>query len=139
MAKHALFEGLIFNEDGQPVQTAEIGGEPYYAISDDDFLRHVEARSVDLRVMTLLRDAILTQRELVTEQILQVLGKDDLFTKAMIDSALQNLDKQVDQMAETGLPEDARMWLGAMGFRVIVDLHGEVVDVHLPAQEMPEE
>jgi hypothetical protein len=62
-----------------------------------------------------------------------MLGREDLFTKAMIDSSIQNMDQVLDQ----GLPEDARTWLGMFGFRVIVDIHGELVRIELPAQEDP--
>ncbi len=139
MPKQALFAGLIFNEWGEPVQPATVGGEPYYVILDDGFRRHVAARDVDIQIVAQLRDLLLAQRELVTEQVLEMMGRDDLFTKAMIDSTLQNLDKQVDQMMEVGLPEDARMWLGMMGFRATVNIHGELLDLNLPAQEIPED
>ncbi len=139
MPKQALFVGLIFNEQGEPLEATVIGGEPYYAIPDDGFRRHVAARDVDIQIVTQLRDQMLAHREIVTEQILEMMGKDDLFTKAMIDVTLQNLDKQVDQMMEVGMPEDARMWLGMMGFRATVNVHGELVELNLPAQEMPDE
>lgn len=139
MPRQALFAGLIFNEGGEPVEPATVGGEPYYAIPDNGFRRHVAARDVDIQIVAQLRDLLLAHRELVTEQVLDMIGQDDLFTKAMIDVTLQNLDKQVDQMMEMGLPEDARMWLGMMGFRATVNVHGELVDLNIPTQEMPEE
>jgi hypothetical protein len=33
-----------------------------------------------------------------------------------------------------GLPEGARAWLGMLGFRVIIDTHGEVVELDMPEQ-----
>jgi hypothetical protein len=30
-------------------------------------------------------------------------------------------------MMKNGIPLEARQWLGMMGFRVIVDVHGDVV------------
>ena len=139
MSKQPLFAGLIFNEEGEPVEAAAIGGEPYYAIPDDGFRRHVAAHDVDTQIITQLRDLMLTHRELVTEQVLGMMGQDDLFTKAMVDATLQNLDKHVDQMMATGLPDDTRMWLGMMGFRATVNVHGELVDLNLPAQEIPDD
>jgi hypothetical protein len=62
--------------------------------------------------------------------MLQMLGKDDLFTKAMIDASIQNMD----QVLEQGLPDDARAWLGMLGFRVIINTHGEVVGLDMPEQ-----
>ena len=32
------------------------------------------------------------------------------------------------------MPDEARAWLGMMGFRVVVDLHGEVVRVEEPQE-----
>jgi hypothetical protein len=31
------------------------------------------------------------------------------------------------------MPAEARQWLGMMGFRVVVKIHGEVVRVDMPA------
>jgi len=139
MPKQALFAGLIFSENGEPVDVAYVGDEPCYAIPDYGFRCHVSARDVDAQVLTQMRDMMLSQREIVTAQILRMLGKDDLFTKAAVDSTLQNLDKQIDVMMEHGVPEDVRNYLGMMGFRVTVNLHGEVLSLNLPTQEAPDE
>ncbi|MGB9593783.1 MAG: hypothetical protein ACPL7R_06580 [Anaerolineae bacterium] len=139
MTKKPLFENLIYNEEGEPVGVAYVGDEPCYTIPEYGFLRHVPARDVDQQILARLRDEILRHRDLVTPQILELLGRDDLFTKAAVDATLQNLDKQVDQMMEFGLPEEARLYLGMMGFRATVNVHGELVDLTLPAQELPEE
>jgi hypothetical protein len=139
MVKKPLFENLIFNEAGEPVGVAYVGDEPCYTIPEYGFLRHVPARDVDQQILTRLRDQMLQHRDLITAQILELLGRDDLFTKAAVDATLQNLDKQVDQMMEFGLPEEARLYLGMMGFRATVNVHGELVDLNLPVQELPEE
>jgi hypothetical protein len=139
MPRQALFAGLIFNENGEPVEVAYVGDDPCYAIPDYGFLCHVSARDVDAQIIIRLRDQMLAHREVITAQILQMLGRDDLFTKAAIDSTLQNLDKQIDLMMEHGMPEDARMYLGMMGFRATVNVHGDVIDLNLPAQEAPDE
>jgi hypothetical protein len=81
-------------------------------------------------VIELLREQFLAHRELATEAMLQMLGKDDLFTKAMIDASIKNMD----QVLEHDLPEGARAWLGMLGFRVIVDTHGNVVRLDMPEQ-----
>jgi len=139
MTKKPLFENLIYNEEGEPVGVAYVGDEPCYTIPEYGFLRHVPARDVDQQILARLRDEMMRHRDLVTPQILELLGRDDLFTKAAVDATLQNLDKQVDQMMEFGLPEEARLYLGMMGFRATVNVHGELVDLTLPAQELPEE
>jgi hypothetical protein len=40
----------------------------------------------------------------------------------------------MDQILSTGLPEDARAWLGMLGFCVVIDVHGEVVALDMPEQ-----
>lgn len=139
MRRKALFDGLVFNEEGEAVGIVYIGDDPCYAIPEYDFLCHISAREVDAQIVMQLRDQMLAHREIVTAQILQMLGKDDLFTKAAVDSTLQNLDKQIDLMMEHGMPEDVRMYLGMMGFRATVNIHGEIVDLNLPAQEVTDE
>jgi hypothetical protein len=66
---------------------------------------------------------------------MQMMGQEDLFTKAMIDSSLGNMEK----MMEHGIPEDARMMLGMMGFKVVINVHGELVDLEAPNQELPDD
>jgi hypothetical protein len=133
--RHALFAGLVFSEQDEPVEVVYVGAVPHYVILDDGFRRHVEAETVDRRVLELLRQQILSNRELVTQGMLAMLGKDDLFTKAMIDASVQNIDRHVDVLFEQGLPEDTRTWLGILGFKVVVNVHGEVVRLDAPGQE----
>jgi predicted RNA polymerase sigma factor len=85
---------------------------------------------VDRQVIEMLRDQFMAHKEIATEAMLQMLGKDDLFTKAMIDASIQNMD----QVLKQGLPEDARAWLGMLGFRVVIDTHGRVVELDMPEQ-----
>jgi hypothetical protein len=133
--RHALFAGLVFNEQDEPAEVVYIGAVPHYVILDDGFRRHVEAEMVDRQVIQWLRQQILSNRELVTQEMLAMLGKDDLFTKAMIDASIQNMDRYTDLLLEQGLPEDTRAWLGMLGFKVVVNVHGEVVRLDAPAQQ----
>jgi hypothetical protein len=133
--RHALFAGLVVNELDELAEVAYIGAVPHYVILDDSFRRHVEAETVDRQVIQLLRQQILSNRELVTQGMLAMLGRDDLFTKAMIDASIQNLEKHIDVLFEHGLPEDTRTWLGMLGFKVVVNVHGEVVRLDAPGQE----
>ena len=130
IARSALFAGLVQDEGGRPVDTAMVGSVPNYVVEDDGFRRHVEAEAVDRRVIELLREQFMEHREIATEAMLQMLGKDDLFTKAMIDASIKNMDQVIHQ----GLPEGARAWLGMLGFRVILNTHGEVVELVMPEQ-----
>lgn len=133
--RQALFAGLVFDEEKKPVEVAYIGDEPHYVILDADFRRHVDSRYVDRQVLRWLQEQIFANREIVTEGMLAMLGKDDLFTKAMIDASIQNMD----QLIEQGIPSEARTWLGTLGFRLTVDLHGEVIHINLPTQEEADE
>jgi hypothetical protein len=133
--RQALFTGLVYNEQGEPAEATYVGDEPYYVILDAGFRRHVESEHIDRQVLGWLQEQFVANQEMITEGILEMLGKDDLFTKAMIDASMQNMD----QLIEHGLPDDARTWLGMFGFRIIVDIHGEVVRTELPAQEAPDD
>jgi hypothetical protein len=133
--KHALFANLVFDEQDEPAEVVYIGAVPHYVILDDGFRRHVEAEMVDRQVIQLLRQQILSNRELVTQGMLAMLGKDDLFTKAMIDASIQNIDRHIDILFEHGLPEGTRTWLGMLGFKVVINVHGEVVRLDVPEQE----
>jgi len=51
----------------------------------------------------------------------------------MIENQLKNIDKQLDDLLEAGIPENTRMYLGMTGFKVIIDYHGDLVRVDQPA------
>jgi hypothetical protein len=135
VAHPALFTGLIRDEGDEPVETVMVGSTPCYVVMDDGFRRHIDAEAVDRQVIEMLRKQFLAHQEMATEAMMQMLGKDDLFTKAMIDTSVKNMDQVINQ----GLPEEARAWLGMLGFKVIVNTHGEVVRLDMPEQEISEE
>ncbi len=126
----ALFAGLVRDEDGRPVDVVMVDGVPFYVVDIDGFRRHVEAETIDRQVIGMLREQFMENREIATEAMMQMLGKDDLFTKAMIDASV----KHMDDVIERGLPDDVRAWLGMLGFRVVVDTHGEVCRLDMPEQ-----
>ena len=128
--RSALFSGLIQDESGNPVDAVLVGDVPNYVVEDAGFRRHVESEAVDRQVIEMLREQFVAHRDIATEAMLQMLGKDDLFTKAMIDASIKNMDQVLDQ----GLPDGARAWLGMLGFRVIIDTHGQVVRLDMPEQ-----
>jgi len=130
-ARTALFAGLVEDDSGKPVDVALVGGVPCYVVDDDGFRVHVSSEPIDRHVIETLRDMFLQHREIATEAMLQMLGKDDLFTKAMIDASIEHMDEVLDR----GLPDDARTWLGMLGFRVIINAHGEVVRLDMPEQD----
>ena len=137
--KHALFAGLVFNEQGQPAEVVYVGEEPSYVIlmktSGDTYRR---AR-LTCRSCAGCANEVMDQQDLVTESAMAMLGRDDLFTKAMLDSSIRNLDRQMDQMIEMGLPEQARAWLGMMGFRIQVDIHGQLASIDMPSGPVDDE
>jgi len=127
----AFFEGLVETEDGAPVSVAYVGAESYYVIDDQGFRRHIEAGEVDRPVMAQFLAQIQEHKDEAGQAMLKMMGQDDLFTKAMVDSTLDNIT--LDQVIGQSLPPEARQWLSMLGFRIIINLHGEVVRVDMPA------
>ena len=128
-----FFEGLVVTEDGEPVAATTVGNQSYYVVDDQGFRRHIPARDVDRFVLEQFARQLEDNRETAAQALLKMLGQDDLFTKGMVDSALQHLD--LEQALDHGLPVEARQWLGMLGFRVVINLHGEVVSIDLPAHD----
>lgn len=127
----AFFEGLVETEEGLPVTVRQIGAVSYYVIDDQGFLRHVEASEVDRPVLARFLEQLKEHPDEASEAMLPLLGQDDLFTKAMVDASIRNID--LDQVLSQRLPEEARQWLALLGFRVVINVHGEIVRVDLPA------
>jgi hypothetical protein len=50
----------------------------------------------------------------------------------MIEQQLKNIDKQFDALLQAGIPEDMRAYLGMMGFKVVINYHGDVLGVEQP-------
>lgn len=132
MPKQALFAGLVFDESGQPAEVVYVGDEPCYVVDDAGFKRHIPAEQVDRQVLESMREMITGHEDLLSEQTAKMLGSDDPFSVAAIESQLKNIDKQFDQLFETGIPEDGRAYMGMMGFRITIDVHGDVVDIEQP-------
>lgn len=130
MSRVALFEGLIATDAGEPVGVTLVGQTPHYVVPDGNFLRHVESELIDRQVLQILRDQLDEHRELAVEAALKMIGKDDLFTKAMIEASINQIDRLLDQ----GIPEEMRAWLGMTGFKVVVNYRGDVVRVEQPGQ-----
>ena len=49
-------------------------------------------------------------RDEASQAMMKMMGSEDLFTKAAVDSTLKNVS--VDQMLGQRLPPEARQWLG---------------------------
>ncbi|MHB1296473.1 MAG: hypothetical protein ACYC4R_15955 [Anaerolineae bacterium] len=132
--RQALFPGLVYNEQGEPADVVYIAGMAHYAIPDMGFRRHVEAYRIDNAVIAALKAQITSMQGEVVRGMLQMLGTDDLFTKAAIDASIRNLDKSIRQSSTSQVVP----WLKLFGFRVVVDVHGEIVEIIYP-EAPPEE
>lgn len=131
MAGQALFQGLVYDEQENLLATNFVGGEPFYIIDDDGFLRHIPAEDVDRQVLGFFLEQLEDNKDVAVEQALSMLGQDDLFTKAAIDAQLRNVD--MEQIMAQGIPLQAREMLGMLGFRIRIDLHGEVTGIDQPS------
>ena len=132
MPKQPLFAGLVIDEAGNPADTAYVGDEPCYVINDAGFRRHVPSEQVDRQVLQQLQDLMKGSEDLISEQTAKMLGQEDVFSVAAIAQQLKNMDKQFDLLLQQGIPEDARAYLGMMGFKVVINYHGEVLNVEQP-------
>jgi len=139
MASKALFAGLVVDEAGEFVETVLVGGDTFYIVDDDGFIRHVESEAVDREVLQRLFGMMEGHEDLLAEQAARMIGQEDIFTRAAIEHSLESLDEQIDQILILGLPEDTMNWLGMMGFRVRIDLHGEVLDITQPGMPDPDD
>jgi hypothetical protein len=138
MSRQPLFAGLVLDELGNPAETAHIGDEPCYVVDDAGFRRHIPSEQVDKQVLGQIAELMKGSEDLISEQTAKMLGQEDVFTKAAIEQQLKNIDKQFDQLMQAGIPEDMRAYLGMMGFKVVINMHGEVLDIDQPGIESDE-
>jgi hypothetical protein len=132
MPRQALFAGLVFDESDHPAEIAYVGAEPCYVLDDAGFRRHITAEQIDRQVLQHMQDMIKGSETLISEQTAKMLGQQDLFSVAAIEQQLKNMDRQFDAMLEAGIPEEARAYLGMLGFRIVVNYNGEVLRVEQP-------
>ena len=132
MSRQPLFTGLVFDEFGKPAEATLVGDEPCYVVDDAGFRRHVPSEQVDRQVLDQLAEMMKGSEDILSEQTAKMLGQEDVFSRAAIQQQLKNIDKQFDQLLQVGLPEDVRTYLGMMGFRIMINIHGEVVKVEQP-------
>jgi hypothetical protein len=133
MAVQPLFAGLVVDEYDRPVEVAYVGGEPCYVVDDDGFRRHIPSEQVDRQVLRQMAELMKGNEDVISAQTAKMLGQEDIFTKAMIEQQLKNVEKQFDALLQTGIPEEGRAYLGMLGFKVVINVHGEVIRVDQPA------
>ena len=122
----------MVDENGRPVETAYVGEDPCYVVDDAGFRRHILSERVDRQVLEMMHQQISGNEDLLSEQAAKMLGTDDIFSKALIEKQLKNIDQQFDNLLQTGIPEEGRAYMGMVGFRVVINVHGEVVRVDQP-------
>jgi hypothetical protein len=132
MPSQPLFAGLVIDESGRLAESAFIGNEPCYVVDDSGFRRHIPAEQVDRAVLAHMAEMMKGSEEILSEQTAKMLGQDDPFSKAIIEHQLKHIDKQFEALMKTGIPEDMRAYLGMMGFKVVINYHGEIVQVEQP-------
>lgn len=132
MPPEPLFAGLVFDEDDQLVESTYIGSEPCYVVDDKGFKRHIPSADVDRQVLNLMKDGIEGHEDIISEQAAKMTGQDDIFSRAVFLEQLKNIDRQFEQLIEEGLPEDGRAYMGMTGFKIVIDHHGDVVDLEQP-------
>ncbi len=128
-----LFAGLVMDENDQVVDVAHIGNEAMYVVNDAGFHRHIPSEYVDRQVLALMKDQITGHEDLISEQTAKMLGQDDIFSRAIIDNQLKNIDQQLEQLLKTGIPEAGRAYMGMMGFKVVINFHGDVIRLDQPS------
>jgi hypothetical protein len=134
MPRQPIFAGLVVDEADRPAGTAYVGEEPCYVVDDGGFKRHIPSEQVDRQVLEMMREQISGNEGLLSEQAAKMLGTDDIFSKAMLENQLKNIEQQFDNLLKMGIPEESRAFMGMSGFKVVINVHGEVVRLDQPSQ-----
>lgn len=135
MAKAAMFAGLVYDETGKSAALAHVGPDACYVVMDDDFKRHIDAALVDRQVLRFFREQMEGNRDMAVKTALDMMGKNDIFSKAAVESSIDHMEDAVGN----AVPEEARQWLGMLGFRITIDMQGTVVDINMPGGRGEEE
>lgn len=137
--RKALFQGLIVDEFDRPVDVAYVGEDPCYVIDDDGFRRHIDSAHVDRQVLESFKDLIEGSEDLLSEQAAKMLGQEDIFTVASLSQQMKNMDQHFDHLLNVGLPDEQRAFMGMLGFRVRINIHGDVLEVEQPGITGPDD
>lgn len=129
MSRQTLFPGLVFDERDHPLEVGRIGDDPAYVIDDAGFRRHIPAEQIDNVVLAEMKQLIQGKEDFISQEAAKMIGAEDPFSKAIIENQLKNIDQQFEMLFSVGIPEDMRAYLGMIGFKVVVNYHGEVIEV----------
>jgi hypothetical protein len=132
MPRQPVFAGLVVDEAGCLAETAYVGDEPFYVVDDNGFLRHIPSELVDRQVLENMRQQIRGNEDMLSEQASKMLGMDDIFSKAILQNQLKKIDQQFEALLQIGIPEETRAFMGMAGFKVVINVHGEVIRVDQP-------
>ena len=69
------------------------------------------------------------KEDLLSEQAAEMLGQKDIFTMAAIQSQLKNMDEQFEGWSRLASLRRSRLYMGTIGFRIIISIHGEVLEI----------
>lgn len=116
------------------VQTELVGAESFYIVDDNGFKRYVSSEQVDRQVLNQFTSQIAGNEDYLGEQAAAMMGKDDIFTKAVLVNQLKNIDQQMNLLFASGIPEDALAYLGMMGMKIILDHHGDIIEMNFPVR-----
>lgn len=129
MAQAAMFSGLVVDENDEVAEVTYVGTNACYVVYDDDFKRHIDAENVDRQVLRFFREQVEQHRDIAVDSMMEFMGKDDLFTKAALETSINNMEQNIGQQ----IPEQQRQMLGMLGFKIVIDFQGNVVDINMPA------
>jgi hypothetical protein len=133
MSRRPIFAGLVVDESNRLAGTAFVGDEPCYVVDDGGFRRHIPSEQVDRQVLEMMRQQISGNEDMLSEQAAKMLGTEDIFSKAMLENQLKNIDGQFENLIQMGIPEESRAFMGMSGFKVVINVHGDVVRLDQPA------
>jgi hypothetical protein len=134
-----LFAGLVIDEFGNPAETAYVGDEPCYVVNDQGFRRHIPSEQIDRQVLQMMAEQVKGNEDLLSEQTAKMLGQDDIFSRAIIEKQLKNIQQQLDHLLNSGIPEEGRAYMGMLGFRITINVHGDIIDINQPGSIAPED
>ena len=137
--KEPLFGGLVVDEFDNPVDTAYVGAEPMYVVNDAGFKRHIPSEQVDRAVLQQMGEMIEGHEDELSKAVASMTGQDDIFSQAILENQLLNVEEQFDKILQAGIPEEGRAYMGMSGFKIRINLHGDLLEVIQPGMIDPSE
>lgn len=128
MSSVAMFDGLVIDEQGRNTEVSWVGDDACYVIDDAGFSRHIDAEYVDRQVLHFFKSQVDEHRDIAVRSMLEMLGKDDIFAKTEVEHQINRMEEAVGQP----MPIQAREMLRSLGFKIVIDFSGDLVDVKLP-------